>query len=175
MRQHENEEEVKKAVKLAPKSGNRKAIWTMLTRKGDHEHNIASLKNNVNDLVIVRKVNDDSEIDFIPCTYCKGFFLAKYLRQHDKRCLLKNDNGKTSCSVRSSRVLLSAEISSGRYQDVHELILSKMKRDSLAIIIRNDDLLLLYSAVLIQKKEKERYHDIRYGLRLLARTFGTIP
>ena len=54
-------------------------------------------------------------------------------------------------------------------QTVRFMILSKMNRDDLHLIIRNDTSLLLYGAVELQKKQKCRYHDIRYSLRCLAR------
>ena len=37
------------------------------------------------------------------------------------------------------------------------------------IVIRNNDLLLLLGYVIMQSFDIERVHDIRYGLKLLAR------
>ena len=43
-----------------------------------------------------------------------------------------------------------------------------MKCDNLHLIIKNDNLLLLYGVALIQRKEKDCYHDIRYGFQKLT-------
>lgn len=69
----------------------------------------------------------------------------------------------------SSRILLNAELSDGKFRDVHTLILSRMsKRDEAYILMKTDNTLLLVAATYLQSKGKDRYCDIRYSLRLLA-------
>ena len=72
-------------------------------------------------------------------------------------------------NLKSSRALLDIALTDESFKDVKELILSKMTRDETHIIIRNDASLLLYGAIQLRKTEKQRYNDIRYSLRILAR------
>nr|XP_047124164.1 uncharacterized protein LOC124806911 [Hydra vulgaris] len=44
-----------------------------------------------------------------------------------------------------------------------------MKHDKLHLVIRNDKLLLTYGAVEVGKKERDRYYDVGYALRVLAK------
>ena len=43
-----------------------------------------------------------------------------------------------------------------------------MRRDIKYLVIKNDDSLLLYAATNIQAKEKDRYSDIKYSLRVIV-------
>ncbi|XP_057309464.1 uncharacterized protein LOC130647571 isoform X2 [Hydractinia symbiolongicarpus] len=169
MRVHKMEEEVKAAMALSPKNKTRKETWTQLIRKGDHEHNIESLRENKTDIVVVRQKSNNKDQDYVPCIHCKGFFSSKYIRIHEKNCFMKGGRGDVKFSLHSSRALLAAEVSNGIYTNVHQIILASMRRDELHLVIRNDQLLMLYANIQLQIKQSERYHDIRYNLRLLGR------
>ena len=165
-RRHKEEREVADALRLGGKK--MKTIWTELIRRGDHEHNIQSLKENKNDLVVVRRKEDISE-DYVPCGFCKGFFAAKFIKVHEDKCFKNDIQSNNVSSLKSSRALLAAELSNGIYRDVHVTVLSSMKRDEHHLIIRNDNLMLFYGYVMLQSIDKERISDIRYALRLLSR------
>lgn len=115
---------------------------------------------------MVRK-NDAKNPDYVPCSYCKGFFTAKFVASHEKNCFLNTPKNKGS--LKSNRAMLAVDISNGKFQDVHTLILAPMRRDEHHILIRNDNLLLLYGQVMIQTMDIDRVSDIRYALKLLSR------
>ena len=69
----------------------------------------------------------------------------------------------------AARCLLSSSYAYEKHRNVHEKLLSQMKRDDLHLLIRNDNLILLYGAVEMESKDETRYTDIRYSLRCLAR------
>ena len=78
------------------------------------------------------------------------------------------DSGNAPSDLQSSRSYLAAATVES-FQDVHSKVLSKMNHDEVHLIIRNDDNLLMYGAVLMQKKERDRYSDIRYWLRCIGK------
>ena len=172
LRKHKNEEEVKSIADL-PKKSKRRDAFRLLARKGDYEFNMQSLKKHSTELCVVRQVKRGSDKtpsseDFVPCTHCFGFFHAPTLFKHVKRCPMKIQTVDKQ-PLASSRVLLSVELSGGKFSDVHTLILSKMtKRDEAYILTKNDTTLLMFAATYLQSKEKDRYSDIRYSLRILA-------
>ena len=167
-RNHKEEKDVKEALSHAPKSKARKMIWSRLARKGDYEVNLCAIKEQTEHIATVRDARASMD-DYVPCPHCFGFFSSKYLFRHAPKCFMKCSETVTTKYLPTSRALLTAEVTDGKFQDVHNLLLSKMNRDELHLLIRNDDTLLLYAAVQMQKKEKDRFHDIRYSLRCLAR------
>ena len=103
----------------------------------------------------------------LPCDGCRGFYDARRLSKH--KCFLKGVNDTFSNSVKSARAFLALNAFDGKYQEVHEKIISGIKNIDLQLLIRNDSLLLALAAVELDHKEKARYHDIRYTLRVMAK------
>ena len=170
MRHHKNENEVKEACSFPMKDRRREELWKILIRRGDHEHNVKTLRENKDDLILVRQRGAGKKQDYVPCLYCKGYFTATYMVQHEKRCFNKKTEGRDrKYSLKTSRAALAAEICNGKYQDVHTIILAPMRSCKEKIVIRNNDLLLLFGYVMMQSCDIGRVHDIRYGLKFLAR------
>ena len=115
-------------------------MWSHLARKGDYEANICAMKEQTGHIATVRDAK--ASMDDVPCPHCFGFFSSKYLFRHATKCFTKCFNEifiNKSCTFICS---------------VYNLLLSKMNRDELH---QNDDTLLLYAAVQMQMKEKDRY------------------
>ena len=169
-RRHKEESEVKEALSFPKKSKNRRLAWSRLARKGDYDVNLNALKDHrdLQHIAVVRKSKGTVD-DFVPCPHCFGFFKSDSLYRHAKFCQMKSSEQFSNRYLQTGRTLLCTAITDGKFQDVHTLLLSKMKRDALHLVIRNDQDLLLYGAVQLQKKEKDRYSDIRYSLRCLAK------
>ena len=83
--------------------------------------------------------------------------------------VVAGDSKVSSAAVKTSRIMLGTDIYSGREQMVHSTLLSTMKRDVRHLIIRSDKLLMTYAIVEIEKRERERYNDVSYSLKLLAK------
>ena len=138
-------------------------------QKGDFEANIESLKKHETNLVVVRDYKGGKSSDSVPCPHCFGFMKPCGIHKHVKNCSMTPIEKNSKKSLLASRFLLSSLFTDCAFHDVHIQILSKMNRDDLHLIIRNDTSLLLYGAEQLQKKQKCRYHDIRYSLGCLAR------
>ena len=113
--------------------------------------------------------------DYVPCLehvyvmLCSMFMLC-YMVQHEKRCFnKKTERGDEKYSLKTSRAALAAKICNGKYQDGHTIIIAPMRQCEEKIVIRNNNLLLLLGYVMMQSCDIRRVHDIRYGLKLLAR------
>ena len=170
---HSEEGEVAQVLALPLKSKSRKAAWLELSRRGDYKANVESLKSNAGKLNVTRDTGvSDSAIEYVPCTYCYGFFYSKTLYKHAKTCFMrpsgKSDDPQGRSLLRAGRVLLEMAVTDSDFKEIHT-VLAKMKRDELYMIIRNDQSFLLYGTIMLQKKEKDRYSDIRFSLRCLAR------
>nr|XP_047143992.1 uncharacterized protein LOC124817685 [Hydra vulgaris] len=165
---HKTEDDVKEALFYPLRSKERSQAWKLITRQGDYIANINLLKANQNNLFVVRE-SSAKVMELVPCINCHGMFNAKTLYKHTKNCKAKFMEISLNKNLSSSRAMLGVAVGDKKFGEVHELILSKMKRDDLHLIIRNDNSLLMYAAVEMQKKQKDRYHDIRYSLRCLAR------
>ena len=66
-------------------------------------------------------------------------------------------------------MVLSARISDGHSDLVRRFILPSMRRDECHLIIRSDKLLMTFAAIELEKREPERYCDVSYSLRILAK------
>ena len=71
--------------------------------------------------------------------------------------------------VKEARMVLSARISDGHSDLVRRFILPSMRRDECHLIIRSDKLLMTFAAIELEKREPERYCDVSYSLRILAK------
>ena len=161
---HKEDSEVKEAFALPTSSKERRLALRKLARKGDYEANLMAIKENkLENLAVVRLENDEKNFeDFVPCPHCLGFFAPRHLYRHGKTCFNKLfSERKNSTTLQSGRALLSTTISDGKSQKVHELLLSRMRRDDLHLTIRNDRYLVLYAAVQLQIKSREQFKEIR--------------
>ena len=118
-------------------------------------------------LVVRNFQNKEDQDDFLSCIACFGYFKARKLAKHVKGCSLATKEIKDiPRQVATSRALLAT--TNHKYPDVHQFILSIMRRDIKYLVIKNDDSLLLYATTNIQAKEKDRYSDIKYSLRVIV-------
>ena len=67
-----------------------------------------------------------------------------------------NDARVTVYALKLSRALLDGALSDGKFEEVHQLVLSGMNRDELYIVIKNDQSLLLFGAAQLNHTEVDR-------------------
>ena len=75
--------------------------------------------------------------------------------------------GKHSTSA--GRTLLNTELAEDKFREFFSNILSRMKRDEYHLHVRNDQLLIQFGTLEMQKREEDRYNDISYVLRCIAK------
>lgn len=93
-RHHKTMSEVKEALSLPKKSKKRRNAWLALVRKEDYDANISALKRNMENISVVRGVDDAAAHDYVPCTHCFGFFKSRHLHRHAQTCFRKGENEK---------------------------------------------------------------------------------
>ena len=64
--------------------------------------------------------------------------------------------------------MLSIHLNDDKFKEIRA-VLAKIKKNVIHIIIRKNPSLLLYGTVQLQKKETDRYSDVQYSLRVLAK------
>jgi len=75
-------------IKLLPKISKQRAVLQEILNEGNFEHNCKVLKEGVGLLVVARRNVITSETvhrnpgDFVPCEFCKGFFVTNRLWHH---------------------------------------------------------------------------------------------
>ncbi|XP_065651314.1 uncharacterized protein LOC136079505 [Hydra vulgaris] len=143
-------------------------MWTYIERKGDFNININNIKNSKK-ITSVRKCTVNKDDELLPCEYCYGFFRARKLSEHVSNCFRRGSDNKEISYIKASRILVGESSLTSNARIVHEPILTSMKHNEIHLIIRNDKVLLTYGAVEVFKKERDRYHDISYALRVLAK------
>ena len=166
-RNHKYEDDVKEALKCNKKSLERKQIWTKIARKGDYQATVKSLKEGKDFIYMVRENGQGNSSGALPCEFCLGFFSESRILTHEKKCFMKNDSIKPSTI--GSRMMKMSEIASGEYTQLFTEVLSRMKQDEIFEIIKKDNFLLMLGSVEMLTKETDRYADVRYVLRTLAK------
>ena len=179
-RRHKNEDLVKEALAFPKKSREQHNKFKEIASMGEYKSNIANLLKKSGKISIKRNTQLDKTVveNYVPCVHCGSFYYFKTLYKHQKNCFMKskstnvdkaNDARVTIYALKSSRALLDGALSDGKFEEVHRLVLSGMNRDEIYIVITNDQLLLLFGAAQLNHTEIDRYGDIRYSLRSLAR------
>ena len=75
--------------------------------------------------------------------------------------------GKHSTST--GRTLLNTELAEDKFGEFFSNILSRMKRDEYHLQVKNNPLLIQFGILEMQKTEKDKYSDISYTLRCIAK------
>lgn len=97
-RNHALEIEVQKCLFLKVKSIERKNALALLRKKGNF------LNNQNGDIRPAKKPNITSQ--FLPCTYCLGFYVKQQLWNHKKKCPANPNNYDTASRASDSQSLL---------------------------------------------------------------------
>ena len=167
IRNHSEEKDVQEAMILPKKSTERHNAWQKIIGQGDFNANIEMMKRYHPPQFLVRR-SDSNGDDRIPCSMCKGFFKDSLLYKHVKTCFMRDQvGGKHSTST--GRTLLNTELAEDKFREFFSNILSRMKKDEYHLHVRNDPLLIQFGTLEMQKREKDRYNDISYTLRCIAK------
>ena len=154
------------------KSIRRNNIWKYIRNKGGYEVNIERFKSS-RPIQPSCKLTVSKDEELLPCNFCFGIFKARIPADHTRNCFMKNQPSKSmerrGSYVKEARMMLSTRISDGHSDFVSRFILPSMRRDECHLIIRSDKLLMTFAAIELEKREPERYCDVSYSLRILAK------
>ncbi|XP_049342001.1 uncharacterized protein LOC111192707 isoform X1 [Astyanax mexicanus] len=179
LKTHMAEVEVAKALSFPKHSKERKTLLEKIRNKGNYQHNSNVLQKGSGSLKVKRRPNRacDSK-QFVHCMHCKGMFVRKDLWRHVKRCSSKP--GTVNAEKGRTRVLglatlaestVSQQISQGVWK-----LLSAMKQDVIASVVRNDFCILQLAQSFFNKhgNDPTKFEYIRQKLREIGRFLLTL-
>jgi hypothetical protein len=117
--------------------------------------------------------------DYLPCIYCKTFYLSHDLSRHAKNCKFEPNHEAANADevaikglVSQSRMLLEGAVKQ-KYRPTSEKfreeILETMRCDNSTDIVKQDELIIKFGSSLHSRLGRNRCHDISQRMRQLAR------
>lgn len=170
------------AVTSRTKNEKRKGL-DKLRLEGDYRHNINVLTNNDGNLIVARRPSTNSAetysySEYLPCEYCKGFYLRNDLWRHRAKCefaptmATTEDQSRPKERVQRNSVLL-LQSSLPDNKDLHKgfmsNVISTLSCDGTTLIVRNDNLILKVGENLYMKHGRDQKQYISQEVRLLGR------
>lgn len=156
---------------------------------GNFVHNVESLRENKNDIVVVKRPSKVRNVnEYLPCIHCYGFYVVDELWKHTKQCDLQTVEKDVDVScvidqsqkvlndsniVQQSKFLLDSacvpDASTSSMSDQMRVLVNAMHEDELVRVVSKDKLLLLFGETLLNKYGPTKKNDIAQRLRQLAR------
>nr|CAI5866093.1 unnamed protein product [Callosobruchus analis] len=133
---HANEIEVQRILALPPRSKHRYNLLLDLRKKGNYLNSNAFAKP-------VRQGNSDS--NYLPCTYCFGYYSTKNLWRHRKYCDSNPTKGEKQRNARSEgQNLLLRHLK----QDSHfaSAVFPRMRADQISLVAKKDVLICAFAS-----------------------------
>ena len=141
-----------------------------LKHLGNYRHNVRVIEKGEGEIIVARRSPTPTDYkEYLPCIHCLGFFKTKDLWRHSRECPQKTTDKSERSLVTSSRLFLSASVSTAPINIKLESVLTCMHKDEVFQLIRNDKLIMKFGSILIQKLGKRRKNDISQRMRQLGR------
>ena len=136
---------------------------------GNFMHNVKTLKQNKNDIVVVKRPTRSRKVsEYLPCVHCYGFYVQDELWRHTRNCDLKRHEDSSNldiCShskkllmtsngvIQNSRLLLDTACiqEDSALSDEMRALVSVMHQDDLSEVVRKDVLLNQFGEALLIK------------------------
>ena len=169
---HAGEIEVARA--FSKKGRERKMALLLLKNKGNFKHNIRVLKGEKQGLIVSRRPNQKATVDndnYLPCSHCFGFFLKKDLWRHTGACpfLPAHKMGTKHFGVQASSNIILASSLGNESSPADLLKTLGTTLDTIGQVVLNDELVMHFGKVLLQKLGVRRKNDISQRMRQLGR------
>lgn len=178
---------------LPKKSKERDAFFTELVNEGNFKHNLDVINSGKGVFITARRENTDQEKHhsyqhYVPCEYCKGFYLKKLLWHHVYSCKLvpkktesdvtrnteSDELEKTRNAVRKGKSLLYASLNSTNESAIADMLAS-MQDDYIKEVVQRDTIIKLFSSMQVSAlgdkymRKKNDMHRVSQNARTLAR------
>ena len=176
---HSSEEEVKEAFSKVDER-ERKHYIEKIKNMGNFNHNMKVLKEGKGELIVARRsANKLCVTDYLPCTYCFGFYRSKELFRHVKNCHFNPDPTSYPCANQAitgnSKFLLEGGLADDRemasqvdYFSKH--IVDTMRRnDDVCEAVKGDKIIHRFGNILLNKLGLRRKNDISQRMRQLGK------
>ncbi|XP_021356135.1 uncharacterized protein LOC110452122 [Mizuhopecten yessoensis] len=178
---HKDQMEVARIIAMIKGSKDRTLAWKKIRNMGNFQHNVSIMSTRDQDddnmqLIVDRRPKNVKNLeDFLPCSFCLGFFLKGDLWRHSKTCPLKMQGSEEQKETRvqlSSKLLLESSMALTKNSKVDQeflTVVAGMKQDEVLDCIKSDNALRLLGGSMIQKVGKSRVANVRQKLRELGR------
>ncbi|XP_026231964.1 M-phase phosphoprotein 8 isoform X2 [Anabas testudineus] len=175
-RKHAEETDVAHAVHFPKGSKVRQTLLDQIRNKGDYEHNCEVLKSGEGEIVTKKQVKNPSVSvrDFLPCQHCFAFYRKTDLWRHERSCMARKGDQKSSEKINrtrvhsaASRLLPMSEFLTGGCEEIIHI----MHQDDISRHVRNDPLICKYGNALSAKyyHDKSQFAYIAQKMRELGR------
>ena len=143
VRNHQKECKVKEILQVKEKKV-RQQMFAELRLAGNHEYNMKTIKKGKGDMLLERRpIITWNTKHYGPCPLCKSWMSRKLLWKHQKVCLLhKEANMMSTASIITQSDVLSERIAVTASTKLVNEVFSKMKRDEVGLVAREDKLII---------------------------------
>ena len=142
-----------------------KYIFDLLKSKGNHMHNVKTLRNRNGGIIVQRSPTGEDKAqytDYMPCPFCFNWVMKGQLGIHETHCdykTNKQDRSKTigqTSMLHRSRFLLYKSMHA--YSPEMIKLLGSLKNDVVADIVRSDGTILTVGQDLFDKQNRKEEH-----------------
>ncbi|KAJ8313449.1 hypothetical protein KUTeg_008999, partial [Tegillarca granosa] len=179
-RKHSTEYDVAMVMKHPKRSKQREKGLEKLRHLGNFYHNCKVMELGKGELVVAKRPSKGIEVsykDFVPCVYCKGFFVACDIWRHYKNCnfadniTIDDEECRVMSShgtLKASRILAaSVELdSTGKFA---AQIFGTMRNDTISAVCKGDKIISVLGTRLFMKKGHQHLNYVRAKMREIAR------
>ncbi|KAG5877457.1 hypothetical protein JTB14_024990 [Gonioctena quinquepunctata] len=160
IRQHSDEEAVRKIMEMKNKSREKRMAIIALRKKGNF-----ILNSERNELKPVRKPSkgvEKTEGEYYPCTACLGFYKKTYLWRHRKTCsalIFRKKVGFKTQHLSEAQTFLAATGMLGNHLNKSRLkteVFSVMRPDQISFAAKSDPLICLYGESYLNKHKRKQ-------------------
>lgn len=172
--------DIAKVFALRRNSKERKKLLNELRNRGNYKHNQEVFKSRCGQLKVrgrANMFNTDKRV-FAVCLYCKGMYVRKKMWRHLQTCPSKKSQ-KSPLGVRTniSTMVAIAESTDSQEPSLDlSNIFSKLKKDEIASVVKNDYhiLQLAQYMLLLNEGQTQKYPYIQQKLREMGRLLLTL-
>ncbi|XP_074034196.1 uncharacterized protein isoform X2 [Leptinotarsa decemlineata] len=147
LRNHSLEIEVQKIMALTPKSRERRLLIDNLRKQGNYLKNV----NGYYKPVRSPQINKDN---LLPCQNCHGFYSAKLLYRHKKRCL--GTSAGSNCRADSQSHLASI-INKKVDVQMQEQVFPRMRADKISLEAKKDPLICAFGSRYLKTHREKHF------------------
>lgn len=172
--------EVAKVLSYTKKSNERKKGLEKLQNLGDFYHNAAVIEKGEGEFFVSKRPSSDSVVsykEYVPCVFCKGYFLGVEIWRHYKNCKFRGEDvtvdNEECCThlsagnLRGSRIL--AENACKKSHGNEGILFGNMRNDDISFVAKQDDMISRLGLNLYARKGAKQIEYIRAKMREIAR------
>ena len=178
-RKHKSEDEVQKMLRYPKRSKKRKMESERLRHLGNFYNNAKVLASGEGDFLVAKRPVKGMNMkvsQFVPCAYCKGYYMKAEIWRHINDCNFKDTNETDTCTTESfasgikrGKSIMLACLKPALDNVGRECLFSVMKNDDISSVCRNDELIYQHGINMLHTKGADHASYIRTKMRELGR------